>query len=984
MISHISHGAMQQPGAPGTARRSLAVLILTALLAACGGGGGASAPVAPPAATTIVKGQVVDDYVAGATVYAYEVTADGTQGTLIAGPFTTDSNGNYSLNLGNYSGPVYLTSTGGTYVDTATGQTVDLTGTGLVLSAIIPNASGTITAEITPVTTMAAQLVATVVQDSSPKISVSEAATAANDLISKYFGIASILNTQLLDLSQAGCATGATPDSIDATLVLAAIGDLAAQYSVSSPDLIQALIQDISSDGIWDGKANGKAISVPTTTGTVVALSLIEGNGLAGVAAAVLAIESSKTNVCQAEPTQLLLTDLANKSLFSVPAAPTGVAATPGAGQIKVSWNAVAGATSYNLYVATAPGVQEVPSGLPGYAIHLNVASGYVLSGLTNGTTYYLVVTAVDGIAGVTSLGSESAVSTEVSATPTAGSAISVSISPSGPQTVAAGGSISFAVTVNGSTNQAVTWSISPSTGCGSVSAANVYTAPSPTATLTCTLTATTVALPAATTAPVVVTVRAQGATLSSISLAPQNMTIAAGATQQFTATGSYSDGSTQNLTAQVTWVSSDPSYATISSAAGTAGLATGVAAGTTVISATLGSVGATTNLTVTAGSTTVTALSTGFGGDMCALLSDGTAKCWGPDDLGSLGDESTNYSIDATPVSAITLSAANPAKGISMSASTCAVLTDGSIQCWGPNVSGTLGNDTTTSSLTAVTAYSNSANPAKQVSVGTFASCAVFHDGTAACWGNDGGNPAAPLLGNGTTGFSLTPVPVSNISAASPATAISIGSSSACALMGDATVQCWGSNNHGELGTGAAGPESCDSLPCSTVPVPVTGLSGVTMVSVGGLADVVCAVKNDGTVWCWGSNMYSQLGNGSTEPYVSSPVQITGLSAAATAVSVGFSSVCALLADGTVQCWGNNQDGQMGNGTTTSPQTSPVTVSNITAANPATAIAVNENSACALLQDGTVECWGLAASGSLGNGETTSNELVPVPVIDL
>jgi len=971
-----------KPSALATVHRYLTVIVLTTMFAACGGGGGS---FAPPPAMNVVKGQVVDDYVASATVNAYQVNADGTQGALIEGPVMTDSSGNYSLNLGNYSGPVYLTSTGGTYVDTATGQMVDLAGTGLILSAIIPDASGTTTAQITPMTTMAAQFVSTVIQDSSPKISVSAAATTANDLISNYFGIANILNTQLLDLSQAGCATGATPDSINATLVLTAIGDLASQYNVSEPNLIQALIQDISSDGVWNGKANGAAITVPTTTGGVVSLSLIEGNALGGLEAAVLAFESSATNTCKAEATQLLLTDLTNSSLFSPPAAPAGVAATPGPGQVTVSWDPVSGATSYNLYVATAPGVQEVPSGLPGYAVYLNVSNPDVLSGLTNGTTYYMVVTAVDGIAGVTSLGSESAVSAEVSATPTTGSAISVSLSPSGAQTVAAGGTIPFTVTVNGSTNQNVTWTISPSTGCGSVSSANVYTAPTPTATLTCTLTATSVATPAATSSPVVVTVSAESVTLTSISLAPLNMTIAAGATQQFTATGHYSDGSTQGLTTQVTWASSNQSDATISNAAGTNGLATGVAAGTTTISATYSTFGTTTNLTVTGGSTTVTALSTGIQGPMCALLSDGTAKCWGPDSFGQLGDGTTNSAIDSTPVLATTVSAANPAKSISLGLATCAALTDGTIRCWGSNNAGDLGNGTTTNSLTAVTAYSNSANPAKQVSVNIYAACAVFHDGTVDCWGNDGGNPAAPLLGNGsTTTYSLTPTPVSNISAVNPATTVSVGSSSACALMAGGTVQCWGSNNHGELGTGAPGPDSCDGLPCSTVPVPVAGLSGVTMISVGGLADVVCAVKNDGTVWCWGSNTYSQLGYATTEPYVASPMQVTGISGSATAVSVGYSSVCVLLSDGTIQCWGNDQDSQIGNPASTNPQTSPETVSNITAANPATAISVNENSACALLQDGTVQCWGWAANGSLGNGETTTSESVPVPVIGL
>ncbi len=515
---------------------------------------------------------------------------------------------------------------------------------------------------------------------------------------------------------------------------------------------------------------------------------------------------------------------------------------------------------------------------------------------------------------------------------------------------------------------------------------------------MNCTLTAVSEALSSAT-ASVQVTVLAQSVTLSSISLVPRNMTIAAGATQQFTATGTYSDGSTQDLTTKVNWVSSAPAYATISNTTGTIGLATGVAAGITTISASLGGLSATANLTVTGGSATVVALSTGFGGSACALSTDGTAKCWGPDLDGQLGDGNTN-AIASTPVSATTVSATNPAKGISTNASTCAVLTDGSIQCWGYNGAGTLGNNSTTNSLTAVMTYSNSAsNPAKQVSVSVYASCAVFHDGTAACWGNYGGNPAAPLLGNGsgagttgTTAYSLIPVPVNNITATTPATtatAISVGSSSACALMADTTVQCWGSNNHGELGTGAAGPDNCSSLPCSTVPVAVANLSNVTMISVGGLADVVCAVKSDGTVWCWGSNLYSQLGTGSSAVYVSSPVQITGLATRATAVSVGYSSVCVLLTDGTVQCWGNNQDGQVGNGITINslppppPVTAPATVSNITTTNPATAISVNENAACALLQDGTVWCWGYAASGSLGNGETTTPESVPVQVID-
>lgn len=129
---------------------------MTAWSAACSGGSDSSPRTKPPPATDVVTGQVVDAFVAGASVSAYQVNADGTQGTLIAGPVVTDSNGNYSLNLGSYTGPVFLASTGGTYVDTVSGKTIDLSGSSLILSVIVPSASGKITAQVTP---MAAQLV---------------------------------------------------------------------------------------------------------------------------------------------------------------------------------------------------------------------------------------------------------------------------------------------------------------------------------------------------------------------------------------------------------------------------------------------------------------------------------------------------------------------------------------------------------------------------------------------------------------------------------------------------------------------------------------------------------------------------------------------------------------------------------------------------------------------------------------------------------
>jgi alpha-tubulin suppressor-like RCC1 family protein len=145
---------------------------------------------------------------------------------------------------------------------------------------------------------------------------------------------------------------------------------------------------------------------------------------------------------------------------------------------------------------------------------------------------------------------------------------------------------------------------------------------------------------------------------------------------------------------------------------------------------------------------------------------------------------------------------------------------------------------------------------------------------------------------------------------------------------------------------------------------VAVVGLDQVTSVAVGN--GDACAVRRDGTVRCWGAGHKGQLGNGTGDgggPSSAVPVTVTGITNA-TAIAVGSYYACALLADGTVACWGDNEDGTLGNGTSVNSNV-PVAVHGLSNV---VAISTGVEHACALLGDGTVKCWGLNGWGGLGS----------------
>lgn len=363
-----------------------------------------------------------------------------------------------------------------------------------------------------------------------------------------------------------------------------------------------------------------------------------------------------------------------------------------------------------------------------------------------------------------------------------------------------------------------------------------------------------------------------------------------------------------------------------------------------------------------------------------CVLNGAGGMRCWGWNSSGQLGNGSTANST--TPVTALPVDVAMMALG---STQTCVLTAVGGVQCVGANGNGQLGNGTTTNSLTpvAVAGFSTAVAVATRSVVingsnvaepgGTFASgfghvCAITNAGGVQCWGqNDHGQ-----LGNGSTTNASMPVAVTNLAVGVAAVAASSDSLHTCALTNAGGAQCWGLNNQGELGNG--------STTDSSVPVAVTNLaSGVAAVATGN--SHTCALTSAGGVQCWGANLVGQLGNGSTTNS-SLPVGVAGLDSGVVAIAAGLQYSCALLASGGVRCWGWNLNGQLGNGSTTDSST-PVTVTNLSGA--AVAIAAGTYHACALLASGAVQCWGLNAFGQLGNGSTTSNAVsIPVTVTNL
>jgi alpha-tubulin suppressor-like RCC1 family protein len=246
-------------------------------------------------------------------------------------------------------------------------------------------------------------------------------------------------------------------------------------------------------------------------------------------------------------------------------------------------------------------------------------------------------------------------------------------------------------------------------------------------------------------------------------------------------------------------------------------------------------------------------------------------------------------------------------------------------------------------------------------VDLGESHTCIVMSSGEVKCWGrNDFGQ-----IGDGTTTERHAPTDVVGLSLGVSATAA--GRFHTCALSGTGGLKCWGQNWNGQLGDGTYVDRH--------TPVDVSGLtSGVSAVAAG--FNHTCALMSTGGVKCWGWNPFGQVGDG-TVTQRNTPVDVSGLASGVSAIAAGYDHTCALMSTGGVKCWGRNENGQLGDDTTTN-QLTPVDVSGLTSG--VTAVTGGQIHTCALMSTGGMKCWGGNNAGQLGDG-TLDFRSTPVDV---
>jgi cysteine-rich repeat protein len=415
-----------------------------------------------------------------------------------------------------------------------------------------------------------------------------------------------------------------------------------------------------------------------------------------------------------------------------------------------------------------------------------------------------------------------------------------------------------------------------------------------------------------------------------------------------------------------------------------------------------------------------VVELALGFA-STCALNEDGRVKCWGANMFGVLGlgdlvdrGGAPNQMGDALP--SVDLGDGKRAVAIaSGNGFMCALLNDHRVKCWGGNESGELGLGDVLDRGDAPNEMGDNlpaidlgtGRTAVALAAGEMHTCAVLDDGHVKCWGynTQGELGLGDTLNRGDAPNEMGDnLPAVDLGQGKKAVAIAVGSSHTCALLDDGHVKCWGMNAFSALGLGDnlsrgdAPNEMGDSLPAVDLG------QGKKAVAIAAGSNHTCALLQDGHVKCWGFNSFGALGLGDKSPRGYEPADMgdnlpavdLGQGKSAVAITAFSDGACALLDDGRIKCWGDNYRGVLGLGDQFVRGDGPNEMGDklppvdLGQGKIGVAICSGYFHNCALLEDGSVKCWGSADSGGLGLGDLLNrgddpNEMGDnLPAVDL
>lgn len=289
-----------------------------------------------------------------------------------------------------------------------------------------------------------------------------------------------------------------------------------------------------------------------------------------------------------------------------------------------------------------------------------------------------------------------------------------------------------------------------------------------------------------------------------------------------------------------------------------------------------------------------------------------------------------------------------------------CAILDEGSLECWGKNNFGQLGLGNTASQNNPATLSLGEGRTASSISAGGNHSCAILDDSSVKCWGSNNNGQ----LGIGNNVMQTSPKSVSF--GGNTADSIAIGDTHSCAILDNGSLNCWGRNIEGQLGFG--------NFTSRNTPLWVNLTDNHTATQITAGYRHTCAILDNGSVSCWGWNLHGQLGLGVPDIWINTPSWVDlGAGRTATSISAGVAHTCAILDDESVKCWGLNDDGQLGLGHFNSENV-PVSVV-LSDGQTANSIEVGDAHSCVITNFDALNCWGSNEEGQLGTGDLVSSD---------